>query len=68
MPSGCSEDFKFQSDSINTEKRADQTGKPYTLNSNLILLIPGAFRRHNLEKRNFKFQSDSINTGSKRPV
>ena len=60
------DNFKFQSDSINTEKRADQTGKPYTLNSNLILLI------HKIRIGEwdwwyiFKFQSDSINTQTRR--
>ena len=54
--------FKFQSDSINTFKTAGMSANTYTLNSNLILLIPVHAFLVSVSWDNFKFQSDSINT------
>ena len=55
-------DFKFQSDSINTKKAGVDEYVLKTLNSNLILLIQGMAKIYAALIINFKFQSDSINT------
>ena len=55
--------FKFQSDSINTNRRLRRaTRQPFSLNSNLILLIQKPRGSIRMLMETFKFQSDSINT------
>ena len=58
--------FKFQSDSINTEEGEADDEQQDPLNSNLILLIPMAGNIHEQVYECFKFQSDSINTYQKK--
>ena len=54
--------FKFQSDSINTQKPSQNAIPSLPLNSNLILLIRIRKGPGTNYAWTFKFQSDSINT------
>ena len=54
--------FKFQSDSINTSFKCHFYSLQFSLNSNLILLIPLLVYDPIPPSFFFKFQSDSINT------
>ena len=56
--------FKFQSDSINTEVNQALSDGWIPLNSNLILLIRCCLCTDRVGSLPFKFQSDSINTST----